>query len=93
MCFVYLTPTPKDLPHVNVTESAKMWEIILRTTYSMPSPIIASLEDLEPFFLAAKYECSSLSIRTKGAFKTASFYCETPYISIPSPAPVSSKTR
>ena len=48
------TDTPGTLPRVDVTESPGTWEIILRTIYPMPTPVIGSIDDLESLLLAAK---------------------------------------
>jgi hypothetical protein len=51
------TDTPDTLPHIDVHESVKAWENILRTIYPMPNPVIDDLHDLESLLLAAtKYE-------------------------------------
>ena len=45
--------TPETLPHVDVQESPKTWENILRTIYpSLPSPIIDTLDDLQSVLFA-----------------------------------------
>jgi hypothetical protein len=50
------TDTPGTLPHIDVSESAKTWEKILRTIYLMPI-FVNNLDDLESLLLAAtKYE-------------------------------------
>jgi hypothetical protein len=55
------TNTPDTLPHIDVHESAKTWENILRTIYPMPNPVVDDLHDLESLLLTAtKYEMQSV---------------------------------
>ena len=53
---------PDTLPHVDVQDSPKAWENILRTVYpTQQNPTIDSLDDLESLILAAKtYEMYSV---------------------------------
>ena len=71
--------TPGILPHVDVVESAKTWEMILRTIYPMSTPIITSLDDLESLLLAAKkYEMQFVTDSHKWNFRNRRFILRDP---------------
>jgi len=73
------TDIPGTLPHVDVTESAGTWEIILRTIYPMPTPLITSLSDLEYLLLAAKkYEMQFVIDSHKRSFQNHGFILRDP---------------
>ena len=72
--------TPETLPHVDVQESPKTWENILRTIYpSLPSPIIDTLDDLQSVLFAARaYEMQSVIETHRRALKNQAFVKEDP---------------
>jgi len=71
--------TPDTLPHVDVQESAKTWEHILRTIYPMPHPIIGDLDDLVSLLLAAKkYEMQCVIDSHKRNFGNHAFIRRDP---------------
>ena len=73
------TDIPRSLPHVDVAESAETWGIILRTIYPMPTPDIASLDDLESLLLAAKkYEMWFVIDSHKRSFRNRGFILRDP---------------
>jgi len=73
------TKTPGILPHVDVGESAETWEIILRTIYPMPTPVVDSLNDLESLLLAArKYEMQFVIDAHKTSFRNREFILRDP---------------
>jgi len=74
-----LADTPYTLPHVDVEESAKTWENILRTLYPMPHQVIDVLDDLESlFFTAMKYEMRPLIDVHKKGLENLGFIQEDP---------------
>jgi hypothetical protein len=73
------TDTPDTLPHIDVHESVKAWENILRTIYPMPNPVIDDLHDLESLLLAAtKYEMQSVIDAYKMKFEDPGFIQQDP---------------
>ena len=73
------TDTPSILPHVDVQDSPKTWENILRTIYPMPHPVIVSLDDLESLLFAAKeYEIQFVIDLHKRSSKKREFIREDP---------------
>ena len=71
--------TPGILPHVDVGESVETWEIILRTIYPMPTPVISSLDDLESLLLAArKYEMQFVIDAHKMSLRNRGFILQDP---------------
>ena len=73
------TDTPGTLPHVDVDESAKTWENLLRTIYPMPDPVIGDLEDLGSLLLAAKkYEMEFVINSHIKSFESRQFIRQNP---------------
>ena len=71
--------TAPDLSHVDVTEPAGTWDIILRTIYPMPTPPIGSLDDLESLLLAAKkYEMQFVIDSHQNSFRDRGFIQRDP---------------
>ena len=62
------TDAPGILPHLDVQDSPKTWENILRTIYPMSNPTIDDLDDLESVLLVAReYQIQSIiDIHQKG---------------------------
>ena len=72
-------PPPDTPPHVDVQESAKTWENILRIIYPLPNPIIDDLDDLESLLLAAKkYEIQIIIDSYKKCFENHRFIQQDP---------------
>ena len=67
--------TPETLPHVDVQESPKTWENILRTIYpAIPNPAIDTLDDLQSLLFAARvYEMEFVIETHKNAFENWAF--------------------
>ena len=67
--------TPGTLPRVDVQDSAKAWELILRTIYpTLPNPPIDTLDDLESLLFAAQaYEMQPVIEAHKKAFEHRAF--------------------
>ena len=67
--------TPETLPHVDVQESPKTWENLLRTIYpTVPNPTIETLDDLQSLLFAARvYEMESVIEVHKKAFEKRAF--------------------
>ncbi|KAF9781664.1 hypothetical protein BJ322DRAFT_1077511 [Thelephora terrestris] len=67
--------TPETLPHVDVQESPKTWEIILRTIYpTVPNPTIDTLDDLQSLLSAAQiYEMECVIEAHQTAFENQAF--------------------
>ena len=73
------TDNSQALPHVDVTESAETWEMILRTVYPMPTPVITTLDDLQPLLLAAKkYEMQFVIDSHEDRFRDRGFIQQDP---------------
>ena len=73
------TDTLGTIPHVDVDESAKTWENILRTIYPMPNPIIENIHELESLFLTAmKYEMHPVIDIHKTGLENRAFIREDP---------------
>ena len=71
--------TPETLPHVDVQQSAKTWENILRTIYPMPHPIINNLNDLESLLFAARaYDIRPIFDIHKKALENVEFIKQDP---------------
>ena len=68
------------LPHVDVQDSAKVWELILRTIYPiLPNPTIGTLDDLESLLFAAQaYEMHYVIEAHKKAFENRAFILKDP---------------
>jgi len=73
------TGTPDTLPHVDVHDSAKTWEAILRRVYHQPTPAINDLGDLESLLLAAKkYEMRFILDSHENCFRDRGFILRDP---------------
>jgi len=73
------TDNSGTLPHVDVVESAETWEIILRTVYPIPTPVIASIDDLGSLLLAAKkYEMQFVINSHENRFRDREFMQQDP---------------
>ena len=71
--------TPNTLPLVDVQESAKTWENILRIVYHRPNPTIGCLDDLQSLLLAAKkYEMKFIINAHKKVFERRAFIRQDP---------------
>ena len=72
--------TPNALPRIDVQDSAKAWENILRTIYpNQPNPTIDTLDDLESLLLAAQtYEMQSIIETHRKAFEHRKFIEKDP---------------
>jgi hypothetical protein len=70
----------ETLPHVDVQDSPKTWEIILRTIYpTVPNPTIDTLDDLQSLLSAAQtYEMECVIEVHKKAFENRAFILEDP---------------
>ena len=71
---------PGTLPHVDVQDPPKAWEIILQTIYpNLPNPKVDTLDDLESLLHAAlAYEMHSIIETYKKAFEDREFVEEDP---------------
>jgi len=73
------TNIPGTLSPVDVTESPRTWEIILRTIYPTPTPIMTKLKDFESLLLAAKkYEMQFVIDTHKKSFRNRGFILQDP---------------
>ena len=73
------TDTPSTLPHIDVQDSPKTWDNILRTIYPMPNPTIDKLDDLESLLLTAeKYEMQFVIDSHKRSLENREFIRENP---------------
>ena len=72
--------TPDTLPRVNVQDSTKTWELILKTIYpTLPNPTIDTLDDLESLLFAAQvYEMQSIIETHKKTFEHQAFIRKDP---------------
>ena len=72
--------TPGELPRVDVQDSAKTWENILRTIYpTLPNPTIDTLDDLESLLSAAQtYDMKSVIETHRTAFAHREFIEKDP---------------
>ena len=73
------TDNPGTPPHIDVDESEKTWENILRTIYPMPNPVIDDLGSLESLLLAAKkYEMQPIIDIYKTSLENQAFARDEP---------------
>lgn len=77
--FTVLQPPSDTLPNIDVHESAKTWENILRTIYPLPNPIIDNLDNLDSLLLTAKkYEIQITIDSYKKSFESHRFIQQDP---------------
>ena len=70
--------TSGTLPHVDVTESPKTWETILRTIYHLQTPVVDDLGDLGPLLAAKKYEMQFILDSNQGIFRDRGYIQRDP---------------